>query len=519
MPSFKPNFTWQNMHQTEPPVTSDRFYTPRNLNPDGSRDLTNTWRPGFNALRQIVADAEGANKRVRALGGLWSLSPIALLKDYVIDTTNLTECITDLPPGAFVGSPIANRQFAFVQAGSRIVELHEDLMAAGLDLPTSGASNGQTLAGAISTGTHGAAIDVGAMQDYVVGLHLIGAAGRHAWIERKSRPIASDAFVQLLGAELIRDDDMFNAAVVSFGSFGIVHAYMLEVEQAFMLEQYVKRVDLAAALACVANADIDATSLGLPPGSARPFHFEFVVDPYHRGSGESGAFARVMYKVPFGAQTAAAGGIISTPTPAILGEIGSLLNSLPAVIDRAAIKLALPPFLAQQVPPTWGAIATPAVVFGDTTLRTGGVSMELAFELSDVPQAAAILGETAEDNLYTGVLAFRFVRASRATMAFTRGPRGDTLPPDRIVCTVETDALNSNGTTAAMKAFWSSLDAAGVPYTLHWGQALRQDAAWVRDAYGVAADEWRAKRREWLSTPQAQRLFSSDIIDALGLST
>jgi hypothetical protein len=358
------------------------------------------------------------------------------------------------------------------------------------------------------------------MQDYVVGIHLIGANGRHAWIERESRKVVSDQFVQMLGAELIRDDEMFNGVVVSFGSFGVVHAYMLQVEKAFMLEQYVKKVDFATALKCVGDG-IDATPLGLPRGGERPFHFEFVVDPYHLGAGENGARARVMYKAAFVQQPPApAGGTLFAPSADILGKIGSLLDAAPAKLDAAALRFLVPKLLDGSIPEISGVIGTPAIVFGDTTLRTGGTSMELGFELPDVPRAAEILGHAAQDNLYAGILAFRFVKASQATLAFTRGTRQDNNPPDRTICTVETDACSSDGTTAAMAAFWRELDAAKINYTLHWGQVLRQDDQWVRKAYGDdAVDSWLAKRREWLPTQAAQRLFSSDLLDALGLST
>ena len=517
---FRPNFTWQNMHQTVPPVTSARFYTPRNLRADGTRDPQNGWRPGMDALRQIVSESEALKKRVRALGGLWSLSPVAVLQDHVIDTTNLTECVLNLPDGAVDPNASRGRPFVFVQAGSRVVDFHEQLMAAGLDLPTCGASNGQTVAGAIATGTHGAAIDVGAMQDYVVGIHLIGAAGRHVWLERASRPVVTGPFVAMLGAELVRDDAMFNAAVVSFGSFGVVHAYMLEVESAFMLQQYVRQIDFSTAMKAIAGGTLNVGVLGLPPGQERPFHFEFVVDPYHRDDGDEGTFARVMYKRPFQAPAPVPGGESSTPSAGILGTIAGLLDKLPGVLDRAALEAAVPFFLKQEVPIVSGVTATPASIFGDTSLRTGGISMELGFELADVPRAAAILGDAAEQNLYAGVLSFRFVKSSVATLAFTRSPNV-ALASDsasRTVCTVETDALSTTGTAAALDAFWKNLDAAGVPYTLHWGQKLRQDATWVRKAYGPALEAWLAQRRKWLPTADARSLFSSDLTDVMGLS-
>jgi hypothetical protein len=36
----------------------------------------------------MVRDAEHDGRRVRALGGLWSLSAVVMLQDYVIDTSH-----------------------------------------------------------------------------------------------------------------------------------------------------------------------------------------------------------------------------------------------------------------------------------------------------------------------------------------------------------------------------------------------------------------------------------------------
>jgi hypothetical protein len=518
--TFRPNVTWKNMHETVPAVTSARLYTPRNVRADGTHDPQNSWRPGLDALRQIVADAEAANQRVRAVGGLWSLSPVAILQDYVIDTTNLTEYVVHLPNGALGAGASRGRPFVFAQAGARVVDFHERLMAAGLGLPTCGASNGQTLGGAIATGTHGSAIDVGAMQDYVVGIHLIGAAGRHAWLERASRPIVTPAFAALLGAQLVRDDALFNAAVVSVGSFGVVHAYMLEVEPAYLLEQYVKRIDFSLAMQLIAGGVVDLGPLGLPPGNERPFHVEFVVDPYHRANGAGGVRARVMYRRPFVPQPPHPGGVSSSPSASALAKIAGLLDAFPGPIDKPLLRAALPFFLDQQVPLVPGKTDTPAAIFGDTSLRTGGISTEIGLELADVPRAATLLADAAEQHLYAGILAFRFVKTSHATLAFTRSPNAarasDAVP--RIVCTVETDALSTHGTMRALDAFWAALDQANIPYTLHWGQKLREGPDWVRRAYGPALPAWLEQRHAWLPTASARRLFSNDVLDQLGLT-
>ena len=70
-------------------------------------------------------------------------------------------------------SEIPVRHLYFAQCGTSVEELNTDLQAQGLCLRTSGASQGQTICGAFSTGTHGSAINCGGMQDYIVGMHVL----------------------------------------------------------------------------------------------------------------------------------------------------------------------------------------------------------------------------------------------------------------------------------------------------------------------------------------------------------
>jgi FAD/FMN-containing dehydrogenase len=58
-----------------------------------------------------------------------------------------------------------------------IQDLHQRLDGMGLVLETMGGSSGQTLAGAISTGTHGGDIFMGPLADCVLAIHLVGAGG------------------------------------------------------------------------------------------------------------------------------------------------------------------------------------------------------------------------------------------------------------------------------------------------------------------------------------------------------
>jgi len=130
----------------------------------------------------------------------------------------------------------------FVQCGVSVQELSLALKKRGRSIKTSGASNGQTVAGSMSTGTHGAAIDYGSITEFVVALHIIVSPTRHIWLERASYPVASDVLVNRLGAERVADDALFNAALVSFGAFGFIHGIMVETEPQFLYEAHRERL-------------------------------------------------------------------------------------------------------------------------------------------------------------------------------------------------------------------------------------------------------------------------------------
>jgi len=209
---------WQNKHQTfTQPL--ERLYDV--WNPQGRPSVAGL-KATVAALQQLIADAIGAGKRLRALGSGWSFSRVAATEDWLLNTKPLNWVfpLSDRSVAEnYAGAP---DDLLFAQCGVAILELNNYLVGKGKSLKTSGASNGQTIAGALSTGTHGSALDVGGIPNYVVGLHLIVGPDRHVWLERESYPVVTDAFADRLDTELIRDDTLFNAALVSFGSFGII---------------------------------------------------------------------------------------------------------------------------------------------------------------------------------------------------------------------------------------------------------------------------------------------------------
>ncbi len=102
-----------------------------------------------------------------------------------------------------------------VQAGIKLKDLIAELERRGLALANLGSIAEQSLAGAISTGTHGSGLAFRCLADQVQSLALVDAQGE----ERR----------------LDRNHPDFDAVVVGLGCFGVVHEITLSVVPAFQM--------------------------------------------------------------------------------------------------------------------------------------------------------------------------------------------------------------------------------------------------------------------------------------------
>jgi len=493
---------WTNKHQN---VTGQvaSYYDVWNRWADQTQDPI-PWRPGMAGLQRAIRDAEAAGASVRAFGGAWSLSHAAYCPDFMLNTAPLGARNIGIEADNLVGGTIPGDRLFFAQCGCTVLDVHDGLAARGLALRTSGASDGQTMAGAISTGTHGAANQVGAMQDSVVAVQLLVEDGKPLWIERASQPVVSERFLGLVdtpAGNLIRDDDLFNATLVSFGSFGVIHAYLIEVEPLYSLEAYSRRMDYDDVK--VALGTLDVETLKLPQGGVLPFHFEIGLNPYKMGRGEKGAFVRFMYKHPGGSPNPPGplpGG--HRPGDDVLGVIGTLSDLVPAAIPALVTAL-----LDSELPSYEAVTATPGYTFGPTTIRGKGLSTEMGFRLQDIGAAVETVAAVAQDQPFGCAIGVRYVKSSSALAAFTQ------YDP---TCTIEIQAVYSNRSLAAYEEIWRRLDAAGISFTFHWGQVLPYEPARYRKLYGARLDRWLAAKAKILS-PAGRRLFSNELVRGVGL--
>ena len=150
---------------------------------------------------------------------------------------------------------IGNRRFFFhVEAGITVAELGQLLahQSPRLSLQAISGSPGATLAGALSTGTHGAEFNWPLLIDTVKAVHLVGPGGLQWWIEgadsiadpQKLRALYPDIAPSRIirGASPVggvSPEDWLGGAVVSLGCLGVVYSIVVEVVPLFGVREVV----------------------------------------------------------------------------------------------------------------------------------------------------------------------------------------------------------------------------------------------------------------------------------------
>ena len=491
--------SWENKHETY--VQPLRRVLQAVNEPPHTGDPLQRYNRMTETLGVLVDRALGEEVRLRGFGAGWSFSGAPATDGYLLDTSPLNLWFRIRARSIHPQYPGSGEGLYLVQCGNSIAGLNRNLEGERRSLRTTGASNGQSIVGAFSTGTHGSAIDVGAVQDYVVGIHLVIAPDRHLWIERASRPVTADGFAALLGADLRRDDELFDALLVSFGSFGLIHGVMIETDPIFLFEMHRARRALDDRLRS-AIATLDFAGVGLPGGGERPRHFDVVVDPYDL---DAGVYVTVMYQLPFRPDYPRPPRDDLAPGDDALQIVGAVTDLVPHLIPR---------ILTGAVRTLYRTTTTPLVgttndIFSTTTTRgkasgTGiAVPLERALDTLEL-----ILSINRDHGPFPCLVALRFVPRTRATLGFTRFDR---------TCIVDVDGTLSNRTRSFYSRIWQAVAASGIPYAMHWGKLLGLSAAEVRRLYGADVDRWLGARRTVL-TADLGRVFSNRFLEELGLA-
>ncbi len=198
-------------------------------------------------LIEIIKIAEEENCTVRAVGSGHSFSEILQTEDFLINTHGMNKVINldksllksdetlkanDYDPGFLV----------HVENGITIKALNKYLDSQNLALYNMGAYDAQTIAGVISTATHGTGISLGPVASSVVSMVLVGEEGKVYRIEPEDGITDSERYkIKFPENILIQDNDWFNAVLVSMGCMGIFYSVIIKVMPAYYLKE--ERVD------------------------------------------------------------------------------------------------------------------------------------------------------------------------------------------------------------------------------------------------------------------------------------
>jgi FAD-linked oxidoreductase len=166
-------------------------------------------------LARQVSRAAAEGLQVRARGSGHSFTPVVVTEGLLVDLDLVTgiEAVERRHDGT---------ARVTVRAGTRLYHLHHLLAAHGLAMTNLGDIDRQTLAGAISTGTHGTGLGHPGLAAQVCGVRLVAADGTVRSVGVDDAPGSPER-------------ELFEVARLGLGTVGVLTAITLEVVPAFWL--------------------------------------------------------------------------------------------------------------------------------------------------------------------------------------------------------------------------------------------------------------------------------------------
>ncbi|HEX6657485.1 MAG TPA: D-arabinono-1,4-lactone oxidase, partial [Ilumatobacter sp.] len=191
----------------------------------------------------IVAAAHRERQRVKAIGAGHSFTPAAMTSGVLLSLDRMRS----------VRHVDAERGRVTVDAGITLRALADELDSVGLAMPNLGDINVQSVAGAISTATHGTGRVWGNLATTVVGIDLVDGTGQVVCCDERNDP------------ELLR------VARVAVGALGVVTALTLQCVPAFNLHarETIEQLDDVLADIDTFTRSADHTEFYWMPGGGR----------------------------------------------------------------------------------------------------------------------------------------------------------------------------------------------------------------------------------------------------------
>lgn len=513
MPSLKRKRRrlFENYHETQ----KFRATLRRSLRTDEKEDAAlaapEFFRLSTRLVQGALREALEAKTDLRPVGGSWTFNDLIATKGAVLHTNKWRRAFSVAPGDLHKAAGVDAGRIALASGGMTLAWLNRWLEDRALSLRTSGASNGQTIAGALATGTHGSVIECGGFQDHLRGVQLIVSPEKSVWLERKSAPLFADGFAGRLGDEVVRDDTLFEAACVHLGGLGVVGAVALEAAPIFWLEvvqnkSMIERADIER----LQNDDFRSLARQFEVDET-PYFYQMILSPFPVSTGTAQtrwprkALHRFLFKRDKTPKLLALG----------LGRLIEPLNLLALYIGdndrrRAKVIPKMMDWAFKTIPAggeprdwlVWGATTPRHRYLGD--LFSSGIAIERGRLLEALEVMLDAFGKEQGDVVFT----LRFVKKSAGLTAFTRFEN---------TVVVDLDGLRTKASERAFAAVLAALRTRNIPFFQHWGKFNDLDPVKVDAGYGGAAGAYR-NARAVLLPPAMRRYFASTGLDRLGLA-
>ncbi len=493
-------------------------------------------------IGSIVANHSASE--IRGLGNGWSLSKAAATQGIIFHTDQLKISFPVVDGYVDPNSRFKNKPgyLYFVQCGMQLFDLHSVLFSAGKSLPVSGSSCDQTIVGAFSTGTHGAAIHGGggipglngkdwgggAVHDYVRGLHIILGPNRHVFLQRQSDPAVTAEFGGIFNVSadnFILSDDLFDAALVSFGAFGFIHGVLLEVVDLFVLHATRYKITTGFASLQAAMTQFDFTNVNLnrpnPNDKTPPYHFEVFRNPNASVADE--AVVMVMDKTPYppGFQST-----VPKPGTPPNDDISSLANLLTQVSLGALTPLMASLLFGQTYFPfdCQGTIGQINPKLGP--IGPGSIVLSLAIDMKDILQVMSISDTYRQKHNCLVWHDIRFMPQSKGLLGFQKFPQS---------CSFEIAGIGSPDLILMINEVLAQMRQDSIGFAFHWGKYLplgpnetryggwTSSMGYVLDPgelariYGANLTKWKNEKAALFNDAKLENLFRNDLMRSLGL--
>lgn len=479
--------------------------------------ISKTQPTSLDQLVDIINDARSKNQRVRAVGSGHSTSDITRTDGGILIDPHQMAAMMDVDT-ASLNQGGSTTSLIRVQSGILIKDLNQQLDSRGLALVHMPAYDGQTISGAMSTGTHGSGAKWGPMASMLRSIVMVIGNGTVLQIEPASGGITdpskfSGTLPEAPGVSvvLLQNDDWFNAAQVSMGCLGVIYSYTIEVTAAF----HVSENRTATRWENIKDQFAPEAFNPLPAPLADWDHFELVVSPYKSDDDNKHPCiwierARVGNTPKRGARQDFWGRILEDVGILFTGVLDNILNLFPRLAP-SSINTAMESLTTDDAP----YIDSSYVVFKvlDSELELKAHAIELHFEAKNLVATVDKLMTTFQTiadqkNLYVaGPVGIRFVAASDALLAPQTG---------RLTATAEmSNIVGIKKGVELLQEVKSAMSSADRSIRVHWGLDLdtitAQDA---RDWYGDNLDRWLSVYRE----ANANGMFNNKFTDRMGIT-